>query len=304
MTDLVLHHFDWSPYAEKVRVLFGLKGLAWHSVQIPMVMPKPDLTALTGGYRKTPVLQVGADIYCDSSLIALELERRQPQPTLFPDGGPGMALALSAWAGRFFDAGAGLAMGLNDTMPDDLLQDRREFFSHMDFAGFRARAPHLFGQVRGHAGLVEQQLHDGRDFLLGSQPGLADATAYYVLWMARGFVEAMAGVLQPYERVARWEERMRAIGHGMRTEMESPAALELARRSTPATPRGVDATDPLGLAAGTAVSVTPDDYGKVPVHGELVTLQVDEIAVRRTHDQAGEVIVHFPRIGYCVERVA
>ena len=70
MAELVLHHFDWSPYAEKVRVLLGIKGLAWRSVQIPMVMPKPDLTALTGGYRKTPVLQVGADIYCDTSLIA------------------------------------------------------------------------------------------------------------------------------------------------------------------------------------------------------------------------------------------
>ena len=149
MTELVLHHFDWSPYAEKVRVLLGIKGLAWRSVQIPMVMPKPDLTALTGGYRKTPVLQVGADIYCDSSLIALELERRQPEPTLFPDGGAGLALALSAWAGRFFDAGAGLAMGLNDELPADLMQDRREFFSHLDFAGFRARAPHLFGQVIG-----------------------------------------------------------------------------------------------------------------------------------------------------------
>jgi hypothetical protein len=60
--ELILHHFDLSPYAEKVRTLLGLKALAWRSVQIPMVMPKPDLIALTGGYRKTPVLQIGADI--------------------------------------------------------------------------------------------------------------------------------------------------------------------------------------------------------------------------------------------------
>jgi glutathione S-transferase len=302
MTEFVLHHFDWSPYAEKVRVLFGIKGLAWRSVQIPMIMPKPDLTALTGGYRKTPVLQAGADIYCDSSLIALELERRHPQPTLFPDGGQGLSLALSAWAGKAFDAGAGLAMGLNDDMPADLIRDRREFFSHMDFAGFRDRAPHLFGQVRAHAGFVESQLADGRDFLLGSKPGLADATAYYVLWMARGFVAAMTGVLQPFERVARWEERMRALGHGMRSEMDATAALALARQSVPSSPRGVDATDPLGLAAGDRVGVTPDDYGKVPVLGELVTLQHDEIAVRRTDERAGQVIVHFPRVGYSVER--
>jgi glutathione S-transferase len=304
MTDFVLHHFDWSPYAEKVRVLLGVKGVAWRSVQIPLVMPKPDLTALTGGYRKTPVLQIGADIYCDSSLIALELERRSPHPTLFPDGAQGLTLALSAWAGRFFDAGAGLSMGLNDELPADLVQDRREFFTHMDFARFRECAPHLFGQVRAHASLVDSQLADGRDFLLGSRPGLADATAYYVLWMARGFVAAMGDVLQPFERMARWEARVRAIGHGVRTEMTADAALELARQSRPSPARGVDAADPLGLAAGVTVDVTPDDYGKTPVQGVLVTLQSDEIAVRRTDERAGEVIVHFPRVGYCVERAA
>src|SRR5271165_1090127 len=62
MTDIILHHYETSPYSEKVRLGLGLKGLAWASVEIPVIMPKPDLTALTGGYRKTPVLQIGADI--------------------------------------------------------------------------------------------------------------------------------------------------------------------------------------------------------------------------------------------------
>jgi len=78
MTDMILHHYETSPYAEKVRLGLGLKGLAWASVEIPVIMPKPDLTALTGGYRKTPVLQIGADVYCDSQLIMRELERRHP----------------------------------------------------------------------------------------------------------------------------------------------------------------------------------------------------------------------------------
>ena len=78
MTDIILHHYEISPYSEKVRIGLGLKGLAWGSVEIPVIMPKPDLTALTGGYRKTPVLQIGADIYCDSQLIMREL----PHPEL------------------------------------------------------------------------------------------------------------------------------------------------------------------------------------------------------------------------------
>ncbi|MEI6459953.1 MAG: glutathione S-transferase N-terminal domain-containing protein, partial [Pseudomonadota bacterium] len=97
MSDLILHHFDLSPFAEKVRLMLGLKQLSWRSVEIPMVMPKPDLVALTGGYRKTPVLQIGADVYCDTRLIARELERRYPSPSLFPHGGGALVEALSAW---------------------------------------------------------------------------------------------------------------------------------------------------------------------------------------------------------------
>jgi glutathione S-transferase len=299
MSGLVLHHFDWSPYGEKVRVLLGIKGLAWRSVQIPMVMPKPDLTALTGGYRKTPVLQVGADIYCDTNRIARELETRCPNPSFFP-GGAGLSLALAPWAEKFFESGAGLSMGLNDQLPADLVRDRREFFSHMDFNTFGERTPHMFGQVLANAALLEEQLADGRDFLTADRPGLADASAYYVLWMCRGFVAAMNGLFEPFTRVAAWEARMRAIGHGTRSELDAADALALARSATPAVPAGVEADDPAGLAAGQRVTVTPDDYGKVPVSGDLVTLNLHEIAVRRRDERAGEVVVHFPRLGFVV----
>ena len=86
MTEPVLHHYPVSPFAEKVRAMLGYKGLAWKSVQIPLIMPKPDVVALTGGYRKTPILQVGADIHCDTALIARVLERIAPSPSLFPRG--------------------------------------------------------------------------------------------------------------------------------------------------------------------------------------------------------------------------
>ena len=301
MSDLILHHFDWSPYGEKARVLLGIKGLAWRSVQIPMVMPKPDLTALTGGYRKTPVLQIGADIYCDTSRIARELESRYPEPTFLPGGTSGLAYALAPWADSFFASGAGLSMGLNDQLPADLMQDRREFFSHMDFDRLRARAPHMFGQVLASVTLLEDQLADGRAFLTADRPGLADASAYYVLWMCRGFVAAMDGLLEPFARVAAWEGRMRAIGHGARSEIEASVALEIARAAQASPGAGVNSTDPAGLVAGQRVTVTPDDYGKVPVAGELVTLDLHEIAVRRVDVRAGEVVVHFPRLGYVVE---
>ena len=98
MSDLILHHYDEAPFAEKIRLIFGIKGLPWNSVIIPSAMPKPDLMPLTGGYRRTPVLQIGADIYCDTQLIAAVLERLYPTPTIFPDGNAGLAYALGSWA--------------------------------------------------------------------------------------------------------------------------------------------------------------------------------------------------------------
>jgi hypothetical protein len=100
MTDVILHHFDLSPFAEKVRVGLGLKQAAWKSVDIPIIMPKPDLMPLTGGYRKTPVMQVGADIYCDTQLIMLELERRLPSPPFLLKGREGEARAITMWIDR------------------------------------------------------------------------------------------------------------------------------------------------------------------------------------------------------------
>ncbi|WP_416358416.1 glutathione S-transferase family protein [Aureimonas phyllosphaerae] len=87
-----------SPFGEKVRLAFGLKGLAWRSVETPIWPPRPDTVPLTAGYRRSPVLQIGADVYCDTLLIFRELERRYPEPTLYPDGQTGLAAVLSWWA--------------------------------------------------------------------------------------------------------------------------------------------------------------------------------------------------------------
>ena len=97
MSEIILHHYWESPYAEKIRRILGFKGLTWRSVIIPMIMPKPDLTALTGGYRKTPVFQLGADIYCDTDLIARTIDRLHPEPSLFPDGGAELSYMLGPW---------------------------------------------------------------------------------------------------------------------------------------------------------------------------------------------------------------
>ena len=302
MSDIILHHFDLSPFAEKARLMFGIKALAWRSVEIPLLMPKPDLTALTGGYRKTPVLQIGADVYCDTRLIAVELESRHPQPTLFPGGHRGMSLALSAWSDRaFFEPGAGLSMGLNKGgLPRAIIDDRKAFFNFMNFDTLEHDIPHLITQLRAQADWVEQQLADGRDHVFGSTPGLADIHAYFPVWMARGNIPGADAMFAGYERLQAWERRMRQVGHGRRAPMEASEAQRVARESSALPGLGVDPKDALALHEGQRVAVTPDDYGRDSVVGDLVTLSLHEVAVRRSDELAGTVVVHFPRIGYRV----
>lgn len=302
MADLILHHFDISPFAEKIRLVLGIKGLAWRSVQIPMIMPKPKLTALTGGYRKTPVLQIGADIFCDTQCIARALEQRCREPSLFPAGSEGLTLALSAWSDKaFFEPGAGLSMGTNQEIPEPLLEDRKAFFNFMDFDTLPTSLPHLYGQLRAHTALVDRQLSDGRPYLLGEVASWADVLAYFVIWMSRANIAEASGLFSTFESLESWERRMVSIGHGKRSEMTDDDALAVARDAAADTAVSVDPADPLGLSAGQAVTVAPDDYGIVPVAGELVRLTIDEVAIRRTDPLAGEVVVYFPRIGYRVE---
>jgi glutathione S-transferase len=302
MPELILHHHDPSPFAEKIRLAFGCKQLSWHSVRLPMIMPRPGLMPLTGGYRKVPVLQAGADVYCDTRLIVAELERRHPQPTLFPRASTGLSLALTAWSDRtFFAPGAGLSMGLNvASIPCEVIEDRKKFFNFMDFDRLQADLPHLFTQFRANLDLVEQMLADERRYVLGDKPSFADIDAYFPVWMARGNIGQAADLLAPFPRLLAWEERMRAIGHGERREMAADEALAIARASSPAQAGEDVVDDELRLRPRTRVTVTPDDYGCIPVEGELVKLTTREVAVRRVTEESGEVVVHFPRLGYRV----
>jgi glutathione S-transferase len=304
--EIILHHFDASPFAEKVRVALGLKQLTWRSVEIPLVMPKPNLTALTGGYRKTPVLQIGADVFCDTQRIAHELEARFAGPSLFPDGSQALCTALSRWSdAAFFQPGAGLSMGTNTGLPEDLLSDRAAFFSFMDFSSLDSQLPHLYGQYRAQLQLLEDMLQDGRSFLLGDSPSWADILAFFPLWMGRGNIGDTATLVQGLDALARWEVRMLGIGHGHRRPLPDTEALAIARDSVPAAVERIAADAwPRGLQAGAAVTVTPEDYGAVPVSGKLLRLTHREVALRRSDPLTGEVVVHFPRIGYRVEACA
>jgi glutathione S-transferase len=302
MTDIILHHYEISPYSEKVRTGLGLKRLAWRSVEIPMIMPKPDLTALTGGYRKTPVLQIGADIYCDSQLIMRELERRYPTPSFYP-AGHGAADALAWWAEKTtFSPAAGILFAKQpDALPKGFLEDRAKFSGrNIDPVAMMAAVPNLLDQLRAHFAWLDQMLADGRSFLQGPAAGLADLAAYHPVWFLQQNFGAAAAPLDGFPRLLTWAERIASIGHGSRSQMSAQQALDVARDATSIATVTVDPRDPIGRKPGQTVTVAPDDTGRDPVVGELVASDVHEIVIRRSDRAVGEVCVHFPRAGFVV----
>jgi glutathione S-transferase len=300
---IILHHFDESPFSEKVRLVFGLKNVVWTSVRISRIMPRPDLMPLTGGYRRTPVMQIGADVYCDTQCILRELERRFPEPALFPDGNEGVAWATTMWTDRsFFQNTVNLVFGsLADKVPQSFIDDREKLRgAKFDVAAMKAAIPQMRDQFRAHVQWMEAQLGDGRLWLSGNRTGLLDVNAYMNIWYVRSNLPNAGEMLAEFPGTRAWESRMRGIGHGARNEMSTAEALDIATKAAPRTAATTDPHDPNKRKPGDRVEVAPEDYGKIRVSGEIVSLSSQHIAIRRTDDRAGEIVVHFPRAGFLV----
>lgn len=314
MAELILHHYEMSPFAEKARLMLGFKGLAWRSVLIPPVMPKPDVVALTGGYRKTPVLQIGADIYCDTALIARVLERLQPSPTLYPASAP-LAPQLAQWADfNLFWCAAAWAMqpaGAAAIMAGQDLSTMKGFAADraaMTGTMRRMTLADASVQLQAHLTALNAQCAQAAPqgpWLFGAQASIADFSVAHCLWFIHR-AGPMGDILKPHTALLRWLHHVLAIGHGQRHPQELPSAeaVALAAHTAATTGHAACQVQPeLGFAPNQPVQVYATDYGTDAVQGELVGLSPDEVVLRRTDERAGTVHVHFPRAGFQIKKV-
>lgn len=309
MSELILHHYAASPFAQKARLLLGFKGLAWHSVHIPPMMPKPDLTALSGGYRKTPVLQAGADIYCDTALIARRLEQEKSAPALFPLGQELVVSAFAAWADSVvFQHAVSLVFQPESAavrfakMPPEMLKafvaDRAGLFG--GGSATRIPAEQALLQWPVIMARLEQQLqHEQGDYLFG-EPSIADFAMAHSLWFLKA-TPVTAPLVDAYPAVSAWLQRVLDFGQGTPIEMTAEQALAVAKGAEPVALPEFDSG--FGFSKGQRVTVAATDYGVDPVEGELVYIGAEELVVRREDPRAGVVHVHFPRIGFRIEAV-
>ena len=289
--------------------MLGYKNLAWKSVVIPQIMPKPDVQALTGGYRKTPILQIGADIYCDTSLICDVLEHLAPTPSLYPEPGKGLARTLAQWADStlFWAAMAynlgpkGAADMFGNTPPEvakAFSDDRRAMSGSMT----RLRPADAAAAYKSYLRRLSDMLDD-QPFLLGAVPTVADFACYHPLWFTRTRTPSVAGILDLTPAVVDWMARMAAIGHGTMEKFNAADAIAVAAASTPHTLL-TDSTfqDDHGIALGSLVTVAAESFGPEATEGELVAATRTHYTLRRIDERAGTVHVHFPRIGYVLKK--
>jgi glutathione S-transferase len=300
MSEIILHHYPRSPYGEKIRLALGRKSLPWRSVEAPMVMPKPDLVELTGGYRRVPVLQVGADVYCDTHCIARALDRLYPDPPLSPRDQAAVEHAFSRWAETTFMLAVHALFALGGVFPEEFVEDRKRTMvpPGMNLDMLKPVLPTRLLQIRANLARLEQHLADGRAFVLGAEPSLADLSAFHPLLLLAAHPR-LGALVAPLTRVSAWAERVRAIGHGKSTPLSSADAIAIARNAEPARFED-EPVLPDGMRLGDRVLVLADEYGSGTVAGTLAASGLDEIAVRRQGERAGEVVVHFPREDYSV----
>ena len=307
MHAITLHHYEFSSFSQKVRTALGLKQLTWRSVDIPGMPPRPLLTPLTGGYRRAPVLQMGADIYCDTHAILAVLDRLQPAPTLLPAGSEGLARGLAfAWERQMWVPTIGVLVHyIGEHIPPEFIKDRKEGYLGIDISE-AAMAP----QFQEHVQFVRAQIAwlaqalASRRFLFGDGPSIADLACWQTIFLLRKNCPPDVDALLGLAPIIDWYDRILALGHGQSTPMTSEEAFEIACQASPEPvthlpPNG----DPGGLKDGTAVRVTPDDNARVSVTGTLVAADAFEIVIHRRDERAGDLHIHFPRLGYTLEAI-
>jgi glutathione S-transferase len=296
--EIILHHYWTSPFSEKVRVMLGIKGAAWRSVIQPVIMPKPDLVPLTGGYRRIPVMQIGADVFLDSAAILAEIERRFPEPKVIH----GADWAINAWADRqLFQPTVAIIFGaLGDAIDPAFVKDREALSGRpFDAAAMKAAGPMARAQFAAAMAWLDAELANGAPFLGGQTPSLSDIAFYLNVWfhravLADAFDRGVAGL----PRIGAWRERIVGLGHGTYAEMTPAAALDIAAAAEPSVIETASGETPEGLSPGAAVIVSADDYGRDPIAGTLVAADAGRIVIGREDPRVGRVDVHFPRAGY------
>ena len=300
MNDLILHHYAMSPFSEKIRAMLGYAQVNWQSCITREMPPRPLLARLAGGYRKIPVAQIGADIFCDSKIIAAEIAQLAQKPLLAVENLDAeqqsyiSKVDLEIFFASLFVSGT-MKLNIKVLKAMSVLDVARFLADRINMgrkAKVRAVNPLKAKEVvKQHIANLEQRLN--QDFLFGAQPTHADFSTYHSLWFIHDLAEAP--FLQGHPKLLAWMARMNAFGHGMHIQITEQQALQAAAQAEPRVIANEHRQDAL---IGEKVTIAPADYGCEPTAGILVGVTSERYILARQDPELGILHVHFPHQGY------
>ena len=305
MPDLILHHYWPSPFAHKIRLALGLVDTSWKSVEIPRVPPKPLLMPLTAGYRRTPVLQSGADVYCDTQNIVRAISELTAMSLLLPTRQRGQIFALTDWVdGTVFNLAARVILtSALDTAPPEFIQDRGGLYFGPNWTpeGLKAQLPGVIRQLAAHLDSINQGLSDTGGYLTESL-SYADVSIAYVAWFIRGRWDVGPEFLSQFPSVERIERNVHEQSTDRHEELSAESALMMALQAESIAPRGVEAQIGSGLSEGMPVLIRPQaETSDPPIIGRLRYLDRVRVSIDHQDPQVGNVVVHLPVAGYQIQ---
>lgn len=305
MPDLILHHYWPSPFAHKIRLALGLSGVAWRSVEIPRVPPKPLLMPLTAGYRRTPVLQSGADVYCDTQNIVRALTAITDNHQLLPTDLSGKILAFTDWAdGAVFNLAARVVLtSALDTAPPEFIQDRGGLYFGPNWTpeGLRSQLPGVILQLAAHLNSIDSGLGAQGGFM-SNDLSYADVTIAYLAWFIRGRWDQGPEFLQQFANIERIEREVHEAVREVYEDLSAEDALKIASNSESQSPSGVTKQCGVTLRQGKQIAIKPQaETSDPPVVGRLRYLDRVRVSIDHHAPEVGDVVVHLPVAGYQIQ---
>ena len=305
MSDLILHHYWPSPFAHKIRLALGLLGNSWKSVEIPRVPPKPVLMPLTAGYRRTPVLQSGADVYCDTQNIVRALTEITDNHQLLPTKLSGKILAFTDWAdGAVFNLAARVVLtSALDTAPPEFIQDRGGLYFGPNWTpeGLRSQLPGVILQLAAHLNSIDSGLGAQGGFM-SNDLSYADVTIAYLAWFIRGRWDQGPEFLQQFANIERIEREVHEAVREVYEDLSAEDALKIASISESQSPSGVTKQCGVTLRQGMQIAIKPQaETSDPPVVGRLRYLDRARVSIDHHAPEVGDVVVHLPVAGYQIQ---
>ena len=303
----ILHHYDASPFSRKAQKMLGIKNLSWLSVEMPMTAPKPDIQRLTGGYRGTPVLQVGANLYVDNGAIAIALDSLYPHaPRLtYPDKHLFQA-GIARWADALFEPVLRAAIGLYAPSWDEQFRrDREAVFPHLNFEQLPLQLPNYYATILALVTELDAHIAGTGGFIDGGQPNVSDVHCWGILWFVLAGLPDVAQSMIGLEALHRWYSKMEALGVGQREEGSYDVAWGAVREGQAQVlamddPSAID-DSPVTEWLGRDVAVHAESADRGSIIGCLRTVTQHYFVLTVTQQEGVLTQVHLPRVGYRID---